>query len=791
MNKKALKTLEFDKVIEMLEKKASFVLGKTLCKELVPISNLKEVNSSLQETTDAVEMILKRGSLPIGGIRDITESLKRINIGATLSAEELVDIWDFLYVSRKIFNYKNNDNDNYEYTKLMPILDSIGTNLPLEKEIEKSISRNFEVLDSASNELFNIRKNIKSANSRIKEQLNNIINSQTYRNMLQDNVITIRNDRYCVPIKAEYKSSFNGLVHDSSSTGQTLFIEPSSVVDLNNKIKDLKGLEKAEITKILKRLSEEVALELDLLTYNLENITLLDFIFAKGELALELDATYPKMNNKGYINIKSGRHPLLDKTKVVPTDIWLGDDFTTLLITGPNTGGKTVTLKTLGLFSLMAMSGLFIPAKDNSELSTFDNVFSDIGDEQSIEQSLSTFSSHMTNIVSILKEVTSRSLVLFDELGAGTDPTEGAALAIAILSYLQEKNARVLVTTHYAELKVYALSTEGVENASCEFDVETLRPTYKLLIGVPGKSNAFAISKRIGLPDFIIDSAKNHVSELDERFEDVITDLEISKKSVITEQENARRYKEEAELLKQELEIQKENLAIQRENLIKSSKDEAKKIVQEAKVKADELIKELNDQIIKKQSVKEVEKTRQKIRDTLKDYEGSFSDLTGKTDTKREVPTNLKIGDNVYVHSMESSGVCMSTIDKNKMVLVQIGKMKMKVHVSNLSLEKKPKSVNSKTNKYANSVKTNKAMNVSPTLDIRGFMVKEGLEKLDKYLDDAALSSLTKVTIIHGKGTGALRKGVTEHLKNSKHVKSYRLGGYSEGDDGVTIVELK
>lgn len=790
MNEKALKTLEFDKILKMLENKASFSLSKDIAINLVPSSDLEEVNGLLIETDDAVNMILKRGHLPIGGIRDITESIKRVNIGATLSKEELIDVADFLYVSRKIANYAKNDKDNYPYKKLLALMELIETALPLEKEIEKCISRNFEVLDSASNELYNIRRSIKNANSKIKEQLNSIINSSTYKNMLQDNVITIRNDRYCVPVKQEYKSSFNGMVHDTSSTGQTVFIEPSSVVDLNNKIKDLKGQEKTEIEKILKRLSELVFDQKHILEYNLENITMIDFIFAKGELALELNAIMPIMNEDGYINIKSGRHPLLDKKNVVPTDIWLGKEFTTLLITGPNTGGKTVTLKTLGLFTLMSEAGLFVPCKDGSELSTFDNVFSDIGDEQSIEQSLSTFSSHMTNIVSILKQVTNRSLVLFDELGAGTDPTEGAALAISILTHLKNKGARVLVTTHYAELKVYALSTKGVENASCEFDVETLQPTYRLLIGVPGKSNAFAISKRIGLPEFIIEKAKNYVSELDERFEDVITDLEISKKSVLQEQENAKLYKEEAEILKEELEKQKEKLQIQRENLMRESRLEAKKIVQEAKNKADELIKELNSQAIKKNSVKDIEKTRQKIRDTLKDYEGNVSDITTKKDTNREIPKNLKEGDSVYVHSMDSSGVCMSSVDKNDMVMVQIGKMKMKMHISNLSLEKAPKKPVQKKN-VAQSIKNSKSLNMSPTVDLRGLMVVEALEKLDKYLDDVTLSSLTNITIIHGKGTGALRKAVTEHLKSSPHVKSYRLGGYTEGDDGVTIVELK
>ncbi len=790
MNRKAFKTLEFEKVINMLENKASFNLSKQMCNALTPTANLEEVNIKLLETNDAVQMILKRGSLPIGGIKDITESLKRISVLATLSKEELIDIADFLYVSRKIASYKRNDKDNYSYKYISPILEMIESCLPLEKEIEKCISRNYEILDSASNELFSIRKQVKSAHSKIKEQLSNIINSSTYKNMLQDNVITIRNDRYCVPVRFEYKSSFKGMVHDTSSTGQTVFIEPASVVDLNNKIKDLSNAEKIEIDKILKKLTESVSLEENLLNSNLENIKNLDFIFAKGELALSLDATMPIMNNKGAINIKGGRHPLLDKESVVPTDIWLGKDFTTLLITGPNTGGKTVALKTLGLFSLMSMSGLFVPCKDRSELSTFDNVFSDIGDEQSIEQSLSTFSSHMTNIVSILKEVTPRSLVLFDELGAGTDPTEGAALAISIISHLKSMDTRVLLTTHYAELKVYALSTDGVENASCEFDVKTLRPTYRLLIGIPGKSNAFAISKRIGLPDFIIEKAKEHVSELDERFEDVITDLEINKKTVLLEKENAQKYKEEAELLKKELIIQKEKLEKQKETLIKSSKEEAKKIVQEAKVKADNLIAELNKQTISKANVKELEKTRDKIRKTLKNYDSNKSSKSSATINKT-IPKTLKSGDYVLIHSIDSIGTCLSGIDKNKMVMVMVGKMKMKFPVSDLSLEKKPKDTQESANQYARSVKRGKSLKLSPTLDLRGLLAVEALNKLDKYLDDATLSSLTQVTIIHGKGTGALRKAVTEHLKYSAHVKKYRLGNYTEGDDGVTIVELK
>ncbi len=789
MNNKSLKTLEYTKIVDMLCSKAISKLGKAMAKEIKPSIDIKEINKNLAETTEAAALILRRGSLPLGGIKEISEILKRAAIGGSLSPEELVDVSDFLYCCKKVVNYRNNDRDTNEYPILQPLLDLIEALPTLEKEINKCITPNYEIVDNASSDLYTIRQNIKRTNSRIKEHLVSIINSTTYKNMLQDNVITIRNDRFCVPVKMEYKNSFKGMVHDQSSTGATVFIEPISVVEQNNKIKELKSEEKKEIEKILKSLSFLVEEKVDVLSANSENLQLLDFAFAKGELSIELDGSEPVFNTKGYINIKKGRHPLLDPKTVVPTDIYLGDKFTTLLITGPNTGGKTVTLKTLGLFTLMGQSGMHIPALSNSELTVFDNVFADIGDEQSIEQSLSTFSSHMSNIVNILGEVTEKSLVLLDELGAGTDPTEGAALAIGILQDLYARGIRVAVTTHYSELKVYALGTEGVENACCEFNVETLKPTYKLLIGVPGKSNAFAISRRLGLPEYIINDAKEHLSSEEERFEDVITDLEISKRSVIEEQEKAESFRREAEKLKKDFEKQKERLEKQREKIVNEAKEEAKKVLQNAKADADSLVQELNKKIKNKDNIKDIEKTRQEIRDRLKDFDGDVSLLVEENNSQRPHPTNIKAGDNLFVHSMGQSGVAMSTIGKDGKVMVQIGMMKMKIHVSNLEIEK-PKKQKQAQKSYGGS-KGGKSLSIKPELDIRGHMVEEGINVLDKYLDDVCLSSLNQVTIIHGKGTGVLRKAVHEHLKRYPHVKSYRLGTFGEGEDGVTIVDFK
>ena len=554
MNDKALKTLEYTKIRERLTAQALSPMGKEKCSALVPLDNISEIVREQKETTEAVNMALKKGRLPLGGIKDIRSHLERAEAGGVLAIDELMAVGEFLYVCRKVKNYSKQENKADTFPVLEDYFAIVKTINNVENEINRCILNEQEISDDASSGLRTVRREIRNANGSIRDKLNSIIYSAAYKTMLQDAVITIRNDRYCVPVRAEYQSSFPGMVHDRSNTGSTVFMEPTAVIQLNNKIKELQSKEKEEIEKILAELTSLVAENVDVMEANMNVIAHLDFVFAKAELSLKMNGSEPKFNNDGIIDIRKGRHPLLDEKAVVPIDINIGRDFSTLLITGPNTGGKTVALKTLGLFTLMGQAGLHIPAFDSSQLAVFDEVFADIGDEQSIEQSLSTFSAHMTNIVKILENVTPNSLVLFDELGAGTDPTEGAALAMAIIQHLHEMRVRTAVTTHYSELKVYALSTDGVENACCEFNVETLRPTYKLLIGIPGKSNAFAISKKLGLPDFVIDSAKEFISSENVKFEDVITDLEISKKSVIYEQERAEQYRKEAERLKNEVE---------------------------------------------------------------------------------------------------------------------------------------------------------------------------------------------------------------------------------------------
>jgi DNA mismatch repair protein MutS2 len=655
----------------------------------------------------------------------------------------------------------------------------------LERDIERCIISPTEVSDDASSTLREIRRNIKISNDRIKEQLNSIIHSASYRNMLQDPVITIRNDRYCVPVKQEYKNAFSGMIHDQSATGATVFIEPMSVVNLNNRIAELLSNEKVEIERILALLSSKVAEYDDLLLSNQEILADLDFVFAKGELSISMKATEPIFNTKGYINIKKARHPLLNPETVVPTNIYIGKDFNTLLITGPNTGGKTVTLKTVGLFTLMGQSGLHISAFDNSQLTVFDEVFADIGDEQSIEQSLSTFSSHMTNIVKILDKITNNSLVLLDELGAGTDPTEGAALAISIIQYLHKIGVRTLVTTHYSELKLFALSTEGVENASCEFDVQTLRPTYRLLIGVPGKSNAFAISQRLGLPEFLIEDAKEVLSHEDVKFEDVITDLEINRKSL--EKEKAEEYRKEAERLRVEAQKQREKLNSQREKIIRKANEEARILISDAKDEADKVLKEIR-KLQRIGNTKAIEEKRQSLKDKMSKVESKLS----KNEKKNyNVPEKLVIGDKVKVHSLNQSGVVATLPDKNGNVTVKTGIMKVTVNIKDLSLDQSDSVIMATPKRFASSIKRKKASNVSAEIDLRGCLADEAIDLVDKYLDDAYLAGVSPVTIIHGKGTGALRKAVHTFLKTNAHVKSFRLGQYGEGESGVTVVELK
>ena len=805
MNSKSLHVLEFDKIVKRLTSKAISPMGKEKTELLTPMNDITDINRAQQETTESALLITRKGSLPLGGIKDIRQSLKRTRIGGTLSIEELLNTGDFIYVCQKVAQYHksihssalpesfddttHDDADDLTNTSLLdPIFAAVSVPTALEKEINRCIQNSQELADDASRKLSEIRRGIKSANERVREQLNSIIHSQAYKNMLQDSVVTMRGDRYCVPVKLEHRNNFNGIAHDQSSTGATVFMEPMGVVQQNNRIKELKSEELEEIEKILRRLSEMVAEESEALFANIELLTELDFAFAKGELSLSMMASEPKYNTNGYINIKKGRHPLLQADTVVPTDIHLGKDFTILLITGPNTGGKTVALKTIGLFCLMGQSGLHIPAFDNSELALFDEVYADIGDEQSIEQSLSTFSSHMTNIVQILSSLSDNSLVLLDELGAGTDPTEGAALARSILDFMHERKIRTVITTHYSELKVYALSTEGAENASCEFDVETLRPTYRLLIGIPGKSNAFAISRRLGLPEYIIDNAKEILSHEDIRFEDVISDLEISRKTVALEQERAEVYRKEAETLKKQLESQKAKLAEQRETILNKAKEEARNTMRLAKDEADRLLKEYQKQL--RVSQKESEVVRQEIRDKLAVLDTEAESVRESRDL-RPLPKHLKNGDRVYVHSVNQSGSVISPPDASGDVMVQAGIMKIKVHISNLSMDETKTISKPQATSSARAVRTSAGKGISAELDLRGMNAEEATSAADKYLDNAYLSGLSQVTLIHGKGTGILRSAIQGMLKKRPHIKSHRLGRFGEGEDGVTIVEFE
>ncbi|WP_304509012.1 endonuclease MutS2 [Anaerotignum sp.] len=789
MNKKVLRTLEYDKIIEKLAGLAVSPMAKERSRELHPATTMSDIALWQQETSEATGMILRKGTPSFGGFREIRPQLKRASMAGVLSISELMGIGEFLYVCRKIKNYGKHENKTESYERMDEYFELLAPLPSLENEISRCILSETEISDDASSELRNIRKEIKASNEKVRDHLNGVISSSAYRNMLQDFVITIRNDRYCVPVKSEYRNSFPGMIHDQSNTGATLFMEPLSVIQLNNKIKELQAKEKDEIRKILVELSSLVTENTLILEADLELLTQMDFIFAKGALSISMGGTQPLFNTRGYINIQKARHPLLDEKAVVPINIYLGKDFTTLLITGPNTGGKTVAIKTLGLFTLMGQAGLHIPAFDHSQLAIFDNVFADIGDEQSIEQSLSTFSAHMTNIVRIMEEVTDDSLVLFDELGAGTDPTEGAALAIAIIQALKERKIRTAVTTHYSELKVYALSTEGVENACCEFDVETLRPTYRLLIGIPGKSNAFAISKRLGLQEYVLESAREFISQDEARFEDVITDLEISKKSVVFEQERAEQYRKEAESLKLEVERQKEKTREQKEKILQKAREEAKLIYAQAKEEADSIIKEMNRQAKEKGNQQKLNENRAKLKEKLSSVQEDFL-KSKKVKPNHKVPEKLQAGDRVYVISFDQNGEVISPPDKNKEVMVQMGIMKAKIPLAELMMDDTPRPMEKKQ-RQAPKAKVAKSQFISAEIDCRGQLVDEALANIDKYIDDAYLSGLKQIVIIHGKGTGALRAGVQSYLRTNSHVKSQRPGVYGEGEAGVTVVELK
>ncbi len=795
MNKKVLETLEYNKIIDKLVGYAVSPMGKEMAAELRPSNILSDIELWQNETSEAETMLFRKGSIPLGGAKEIRPFIKRLSMGGVLGIAELLNLGEFLYACRRVKNYSKNENKSENYVTIGPMFELIVELPKIESEITRSIISETEVSDDASIGLRSIRREIAVSNDRIREHLNGIINSQTYRTMLQDYVITIRNDRYCVPVKSEYRNSFGGMIHDQSNTGSTLFIEPLSVVQLNNKIKELRIKENEEIEKILQKLSALAAENIDVIESNLNIITKLDFIFAKGQLSISMKGTKAIFNNKKHINIKKARHPLLNSDSVVPIDIYIGEDFTTLLITGPNTGGKTVALKTLGLFQLMGQAGLHIPAFDNSKLGVFDEIFADIGDEQSIEQNLSTFSAHMKNTVYILNNVTDNSLVLFDELGAGTDPVEGAALAMSIIQSLKERNIITAVTTHYSELKVYALSTNGVENASCEFDVESLKPTYRLLTGIPGKSNAFAISKRLGLNDDIIEGAKKFIGKENVKFEDVITDLEISRRSVVIEQERAEQYRIEAEKLKNDFERQKEKTRQQKEKILSDAREQARMIYQKAKEEADAIIKQMNRDAKNRANQEKMNTSRKMIKEKLSNADSEISKILAKRKKQHKTPVQINVGDRVYIISFDQHGIVVSIPDENKNVMVQMGTIKMQIPLSEIVIDETSEFENkTQTNKYKNTQRriiSPKSMTVSTEIDCRGQTVDEGIGNIDKYIDDAFMAGLKQVTIIHGKGTGVLREAVQRYLSKNPNVKTYRYGKYGEGEMGVTIVELK
>lgn len=793
MNEKALRTLEYNKIIDKLTSLASTTYGKELCSKLLPQTDLKTIQKLQRETTDALSRMLRKGSVSFNGIHDIRPSLMRLKVGSALSATELLHISSDLDAALRLKaygGYTGKEGEEQTEDSLTEYFANLEPLTPLNNEIKRCIISEEEIADDATPALKSVRRAIKNANNRIHSELSSILSSS--RTMLQDNIITMRNGRYCLPVRAEYKALFQGMVHDQSSTGSTLFIEPMAIVRLNNELKELAIKEQEEIEKLLAELSNQAAEHTESLEYDFHTLTELDFIFARAALSKQMKASEPVFNKMGIINIKKGRHPLIDPKKVVPIDIRLGRDFTMLIITGPNTGGKTVSLKTVGLLTLMGQAGLHIPAFDGSELAVFEEVYADIGDEQSIEQSLSTFSSHMTNIVNILKEADTRSLVLFDELGAGTDPTEGAALAMSILSFLHKRQIRTMATTHYSELKIYALSTEGVSNASCEFDVETLRPTYRLLIGIPGKSNAFAISQKLGLPDYIINDAKERIGHQEKSFEDLISDLEANRITIEKEQAEISKYKAEIEQLKKNLTRKNETLEANRDRLLKEAKEQAAKILQEAKEFADQSIKRYNKWLQEGGSIKDMENERNALRERLSESESALFKNKPKKAKKARSIEELKIGDPVHVISLGLNGTVSTLPNAKGDLYIQMGALRSLINLKDIELlEKEPEPQVELQKTQVGKIKMAKSASIHPDINLIGKTVEEAIFELDKYLDDAYLAHLPQVTVIHGRGTGALKNAVHAHLKKLKYVKTYRVGGFGEGDHGVTIVEFK
>ena len=797
MNEKALKTLEYTKIIDQLTEYASTEMGKQMCRELQPSCDLGTIRQSQTETTDALTRVRMKGSLSFGGVKDVRGSMKRLEIGSSLGIPELLAVSSLLTVAARAQSYgRHEKSEEFPDDSLDERFRALDPLTPVNNEIKRCLPSEDEVSDDASPGLAKVRRSMKIVGGRVHTQLNSILNSS--RTYLQDAVITMRDGRYCLPVKAEYKSQVPGMVHDQSSTGSTVFIEPLAIVKLNNELRELEIQEKREIEFVLAALSSQLMPYTDAILSDLSILAELDFIFAKAALSRHYNCVEPKFNNKRYINIKDGRHPLLNPKQVVPINIWVGD----LIVTGPNTGGKTVSLKTVGLFTLMGQSGLHIPAFEGSELAVFDNVFADIGDEQSIEQNLSTFSAHMTNIVSILNEADANSLCLFDELCSGTDPTEGAALAIAVLNFLHNMTCRTIATTHYSELKVFALTAPGVENACCEFNVETLRPTYRLLIGIPGKSNAFAISRKLGLPDYIIDEAKNQMEQKDESFEDLLANLENSRVTIEKEREEIASYKQEIETLKNRLQQKEERFSEQKEKMLSKAREEAQKILQDAKDTADQTIRNIN-KLAKSSGVnKELEAERTKLRGKIQDVDKKLAVKKTAAPKKAVSAKKLRLGDTVRVLSMNLKGTVSSLPNAKGDLYVHMGILRSLVNIRDLEMVEEASITgpglsgthtggSRGSGSGSSKIKMSKSFSVSPEVNLIGMTVDEAIPVLDKYLDDAYLAHLPQVRVVHGRGTGALKAGVHRHLKKLSYVKEYRLGEFGEGDTGVTIVTFK
>lgn len=789
MNNKALKTLEYNKITDRLASHASSEPGIKLCRELQPMMDMDEINSALKQTSDAVSRIFRHGSISFAGLKDIRPLTKALEVGSALGMSELLDICSLLKVAAGARRYGVSEDEAVD--SLSGLFDVIYDIADVRREIERCILSEDEIADDASAELKNIRRQMRICTERIRTELNSMLNGSD-RTYLQEAVITTRGGRYCIPVKAEYKSQVPGMVHDQSKAGSTFFIEPMSVVRLNNEIREYEVKESEEIAKILASLSAMAGNYTAELDADYDILSQLDFIFAKAKLSFEYKGSEPIMNTRGYINIRKGRHPLIDSRKVVPIDVSIGDEYSELIITGPNTGGKTVTLKTIGLFSLLGQSGLHIPAADNSELTVFNDIFADIGDEQSIEQSLSTFSSHMKNIIEILAKADSNSLVLFDELCAGTDPTEGAALAISILTSLHKLRVTTVATTHYSELKIFALSTEGVQNACCEFDVATLAPTYRLLIGIPGKSNAFAISGKLGLPQYIIDDAKESLASEDVAFEDVISDLEKSRVTIEREKLELEEYKKEVEDLKNQLKAKNERLDERSDNILQKAREEASAILREAKETADDAIRKLNKANAAGMSVTELEKQRQRIKDNINKVDKGRV-LKAQAPARQHKASDFHIGDRVHVASLNLDGTVHTLPNQKGELNVTIGIMNYNVNMSDLTIIEEASEMRKLKQKSSGigKLKMSKTASISPEINLIGMTSDEAIMTLDKYLDDAFLSHISPVRIVHGKGSGILRNAVHNYLKRQKHVKSFRLGSFGEGDYGVTIVEFK